>query len=123
MNLTGTSFDTATDVFFGTDGRDELHDPQRHVDHRELPCARSGRRQRHCREPERHVGRPAVHIRGAEPTLTSLTPPSGSTLGGNTVTLTGTHFTGATDVNFGSNDIQSCGSSPCFSVDSPTQIT
>jgi hypothetical protein len=57
------------------------------------------------------------------PTLTSLSPTSGSTLGGNSVTLTGTNFTGATDVNFGSHDIQTCGTSPCFNVDSSTQIT
>ena len=57
------------------------------------------------------------------PTLTSLNPPSGSTLGGNSVVLTGTDFTGATDVNFGPNDLTPCPSSPCFNLDSDTQIT
>ena len=58
------------------------------------------------------------------PTLTNLNPSSGSTLGGNNVTLTGTFFTGATDVNWGAVDISTvCGSGPCFTVDSDTQIT
>jgi hypothetical protein len=35
------------------------------------------------------------------PTLTSITPTSGSTLGGTSVTLTGTNFTGATGVTIG----------------------
>ena len=51
VNLTGSSFDTATDVFFGSVDVTSFHDPQRHVDHRELPRARSGRCQRHCQEP------------------------------------------------------------------------
>src|SRR4029077_319952 len=57
------------------------------------------------------------------PTLTSLSPTSGSTLGGNDVVLTGTDFTGATDVNFGTNDLTPCGSGSCFTIDSSTQIT
>ena len=57
------------------------------------------------------------------PTLTTLTPPSGSTLGGNDVTLTGTNFTGATDVNWGSEDLNPCVAGTCFTFDSDTQIT
>ncbi|WP_216295903.1 IPT/TIG domain-containing protein, partial [Delftia acidovorans] len=37
----------------------------------------------------------------AAPTVSSLSPTSGSSLGGSTVTLTGTNFTGATAVTFG----------------------
>ncbi|MER6015782.1 IPT/TIG domain-containing protein, partial [Streptomyces bluensis] len=37
------------------------------------------------------------------PTITSLAPPNGPTSGGNTVTITGTNLTGATQVLFGSN--------------------
>ncbi|MFD5393302.1 IPT/TIG domain-containing protein [Streptomyces sp. NPDC127097] len=37
------------------------------------------------------------------PTLSSLSPASGPTSGGNTVTLTGTNFLGATSVKFGAN--------------------
>jgi len=39
-----------------------------------------------------------------EPTVTSLDPATGSTLGGNTVTITGTGFSGATLVAFGPTD-------------------
>ncbi len=38
----------------------------------------------------------------ASATLTSISPPGGSTAGSNTVTLTGTNLTGATSVTFGS---------------------
>ncbi len=37
------------------------------------------------------------------PTLTSVSPPTGTTAGGTTVTLTGTGFTGAPSVTFGGN--------------------
>ena len=57
------------------------------------------------------------------PTLTSLNPSTGSTLGGNGVVLTGTDFNTATDVNFGASDLKACPSSPCFTIDSNTQIT
>ncbi len=57
------------------------------------------------------------------PTLTSVTPSTGSTAGGNSVVLGGTNFTGATDVNVGSIDLKPCPSAPCFTVDSDIQIT
>jgi hypothetical protein len=38
----------------------------------------------------------------AVPTVTAVTPTSGPTAGGRTVTVTGTHLTGATAVHFGS---------------------
>ena len=47
-------------------------------------------------------GRP-VHLRGsAPPTVTGVSPTSGPTAGGTSVTITGTNFTGATAVKFGS---------------------
>ena len=52
----------------------------------------------------------------AAPTVTGLNPTSGSTAGGNQVTLTGTGFTGATAVTFGATAATS------FSVQSATQI-
>ncbi|WP_424862745.1 IPT/TIG domain-containing protein [Streptomyces sp. MMS24-I29] len=51
------------------------------------------------------------------PTVTGLLPSSGSTSGGTTVTVTGTNFSGATQVRFGPVNASS------FSVVSPTQIT
>jgi hypothetical protein len=59
----------------------------------------------------------------APPTLTNLNPSFGSTAGGNSVVLTGTNFSTATDVNFGSNDLTPCPSAPCFAINSNTQIT
>ncbi len=51
-------------------------------------------------------------------TVTGVSPDSGPTAGGQTVTITGTHFTGASRVMF---DHQLPAAS--FTVDSPTQIT
>ena len=42
-----------------------------------------------------------VSISSAVPTVTGLSPNVGSTAGGNSVTITGTNFTGATGVSFG----------------------
>ncbi|MGY0062144.1 beta strand repeat-containing protein [Streptomyces sp. LZ34] len=51
------------------------------------------------------------------PTLSGLSPTSGPTGGGNSVVLTGTGFTGATQVLFGAT------AAPSFTVNSATQIT
>ncbi|WP_217439606.1 IPT/TIG domain-containing protein [Nocardia barduliensis] len=51
------------------------------------------------------------------PTLVTTVPDSGPETGGNTVTLTGTGFTGTTAVNFGAATASS------FTVDSDTRIT
>jgi len=51
------------------------------------------------------------------PTVTSVSPASGSSIGGTTVTLTGTNFTGATAVTFGGT------AATGFTVNSATQIT
>jgi IPT/TIG domain len=51
------------------------------------------------------------------PTVTALSPTSGTTAGGTPVTVTGTNFTGATAVNFGGTPAAS------FSVGGPTSIT
>ncbi len=53
------------------------------------------------------------------PSITSLSPNTGSTAGGNTVTINGSAFTGATDVNFAGTDFPS-GS---FTVVSDSKIT
>ena len=51
------------------------------------------------------------------PTVTGVSPSSGPTAGGTTVTITGTNFTGATAVAFGGTPAGS------YTVDSATQIT
>ncbi len=51
------------------------------------------------------------------PTITSSTPATGPTVGGTSVVITGTNFTGATAVQFGSANAAS------FTVSSATQIT
>jgi putative transposon-encoded protein len=56
-------------------------------------------------------------LSGGAPSVTSISPSSGTTAGGTTVTITGTNFTGATEVLFGSVAATS------FAVDSATQIT
>jgi outer membrane autotransporter protein len=54
--------------------------------------------------------------RAAVPTVTAVSPSSGSTAGGTAVTITGTGFTGTTNVQFGG------GSAASFAVLSATQV-
>jgi hypothetical protein len=53
----------------------------------------------------------------AQPAVTGLTPTAGPLSGGNTVTITGVHLTGATTVSFGASAAAS------FTVVSDTQVT
>ncbi|MFF6783708.1 IPT/TIG domain-containing protein, partial [Streptomyces sp. NPDC012510] len=53
----------------------------------------------------------------AAPVVSSVSPNQGSVSGGTTITVTGTSFTGATAVRFGSKAATS------FTVNSSTQIT
>ncbi|PWN00886.1 hypothetical protein DJ010_21410 [Nocardioides silvaticus] len=54
----------------------------------------------------------------ARPAVTGVSPASGPTTGGTSVVITGTDFTGATEVVFGA-----AGPASSFTVDSPTRIT
>lgn len=60
---------------------------------------------------------PASTAPGTAPTVTALTPTSGPVAGGTSVTITGTGFTGATSVIFGTTP------AAAFTVASATQIT
>src|SRR5262249_12816518 len=62
-----------------------------------------------------HDGEAQAHA--APPTVANVNPNTGPTSGGTSVTITGTNFSGATAVRFGSNAAGS------FTVDSATQIT
>jgi IPT/TIG domain len=55
---------------------------------------------------------------GTAPAITAVSPKSGTTAGGTTVTITGTNFTGATKVLFSSTT-----AATSFTVNSSTQIT
>ena len=62
------------------------------------------------------------------PVVTSVVPPAGVLVGGNTVTVNGSGFSSATDVKVGATDITATpcpGSptSPCFNVTSDAQVT
>ncbi len=59
----------------------------------------------------------SITVTSAVPTLTNVSPSSGPTAGGTSVTLTGTNFTGATSVTFGGTAASS------FTVNGATQIT
>ena len=59
------------------------------------------------------------------PAVTGVAPTAGVLGGGNTITVSGSDFTGATDVFVGGADITTtpCGASPCFNVTGSTTIT
>ncbi len=57
-----------------------------------------------------------TYTAGSSPTVTGISPTSGSTAGGTIVTITGTNFTGVTEVDFGSYAAE-------FFVNSSTQLT
>ncbi len=58
-----------------------------------------------------------VVTRAAPPTITGITPSTGSTAGGQSVTITGTNFIGVSAVTFGGT------AATTFTVDSATRIT
>jgi PKD repeat protein/N-acetylneuraminic acid mutarotase len=63
---------------------------------------------------DNHLG---IVVGNPVPSVTGVSPSSGPTAGGTTVTVTGTNFIGATAVTFGGTSASS------FTVDSATQIT
>ncbi len=63
------------------------------------------------------IGAFALTVNNPVPTLTNISPTSGPTVGGTSVAITGTNFTGATAVKFGAT------SATTFTVNSATSIT
>jgi IPT/TIG domain len=63
------------------------------------------------------VANDTATVNPAPPTVTQVSPSAGPTAGGTSVTITGTNFTGATGVSFGST------AATKFMVASPTSIT
>src|SRR5262249_30986778 len=59
---------------------------------------------------------PFTAVRGGGPTVTGISPSSGSGDGGTTVTITGTNLAGATTVNFGTTAAASISSSTTTQV-------
>lgn len=60
---------------------------------------------------------PFTYVSASQPTVTSVQPSQGPTVGGTSVTLTGANFTGATAVRFDGVN------APSFTVNSATRIT
>jgi hypothetical protein len=58
-----------------------------------------------------------LYIAPANPTVTAISPTSGSTVGGTQVSITGTNFTGATSVTIGGVPVNA------FQINAPGQIT
>ena len=77
---------------------------QRDLDHGDRAGAGGGHGRRDGDDAgrhQRHRRRRPVHLRAPAPTVTGVSPNTGPTAGGTSVTITGTNFTGATAVKFG----------------------
>ena len=112
--ITGTHFAGASGVTFG--GVDAASTSIRSADHRDRPRERPCQGQAHGHNPRRqgHERRRSSQAGRGQPDVASFTPTTSGT--GSAVVITGTHFTGATGVRFGT-------AAATFHVDSDTQIT
>ncbi len=103
----------------GTRGRDRVACPdrdlplERHIDIGRTAGARIGERRAH----QVDIGARRNTYTAPAPAITSITPTSGPTAGGTSVTINGTNFTGATRVGFGGLAATS------YTVNSDTKIT
>ena len=104
VTITGTSFTGATAVDFGTTAATNLTVVNNTTITADSPAGH-GRRQRDRHDPGGYVGhhrRPmSSPTQRRRPTVTGMSPTSGPAAGGTLVTITGTGFTGATAVDFG----------------------
>ena len=104
VTITGTSFTGATAVDFGTTAATNVTVVSDTTITADSPAG-TGTVDVTVTTPGGHVGHVAgrsVHLHAvAAPTVTGLSPTSGPPAGGTLVTITGTSFTGATAVDFG----------------------
>lgn len=115
VTLTGTGFTGATSVSFGTVAAAFIAVSGTQVT-AIAPAASAGTVNVTITTPGgTSAGVPYTYV--AAPVLGGVTPAQGPLAGGNTVTLSGTGFTGATSVHFGVNAASS------FTVVSATQLT
>nr|WP_269330170.1 IPT/TIG domain-containing protein [Kineosporia babensis] len=119
VTITGTGFTGATGVTFdGVSALQILSVTPTQIQVRGVPPHATGPVYVQVTTPYGTSGQvpAAVYTYQGLPTLTAISPNSGPTAGGNSVVLTGTGFTTATSVQFGSN-------AAGFTVNSDTQIT
>ncbi|MEZ0581349.1 IPT/TIG domain-containing protein [Nocardioides sp. MH1] len=121
--ITGTGFTGATKVTFGSAGPATSFtvDSPTQVTAVSPPAATTGRRLVTVTTPSGtspYLDAARFTYTTSRPAVTSITPAAGPTTGGTTVVITGTGFTGATKVTFGS-----AGPATSFTVDSPTRVT
>ncbi|MBT0768317.1 IPT/TIG domain-containing protein [Kineosporia sp. J2-2] len=116
--LTGTGFTNATSVQFGATAGTNLRkdsDTQITV---QVPSGVTAGTRNVTVVSSYGTSNAQTYTYAALPVLTSLTPGTGTIAGGTTVTLTGTGFTGATDVRFGTTSAPGP-----ITVSGPTSIT
>ena len=103
ITITGTNLTGATTVLFGTVAGTNLKVVSATKITVDSPAQSAGLRNVYVQTPG---GKSAAHEADwftsvVPPTVTKVSPPSGPTTGGTPVTITGTNFTGATTVLFG----------------------
>ena len=119
VTITGTGFTGATAVDFGTTAATNLIVISATPDHGHQPGGHGhgGRDGGYAGRHVGHLARPTSSRYVAAPAVTAISPAAGPTTGGTTVTITGTGFTGATAVDFGT------AAATNLTVVSDTQIT
>ena len=117
MTIAGTNFTGATAVSFGGTAATTFTVTSATSITATSP-ARSGCRRRDRHDPRRRHERDELDdVFKYVPSVTSVSPASGPTAGGTSVTINGTGFTGATAVSFGGT------AASTFTVNSSSKIT
>ena len=101
VTITGTTFAGATGVTFGGVAATSFAVVNATTITATVPAGAAGAASVIVTTPAGSNAANALYTYVPGPTVTSVSPNSGSTLGGTSVTITGTTFTGATSVTFG----------------------